>query len=317
MRKRVPIKSVLAGNAGSKTAKNSTRRDFKKLQNLLRTQAIKKGVNQGMRNKELVVMLGANPDFVRRKKAELVKSGQLRGKSKAKSTLSKTAKIEIIKDRYLKGWSVHKIAKEIGMSVPFVHQCRAQIVNKNPELLKERLSVLNKVIKQLKTNKPKPGKEIHNLRGALVEKATIERMMALEAESKGSGKYELRKNAHERAARLKKKKVKEDLSGVSELMSQNIISKIKKVNPQLSYIIPSREGLKLADKRIQELSKELQEAKRTLSSYTSTATEKYYARDKEIRANSSLQTLILFTRGGLKEHQSIELLLELGKKQKE
>ena len=42
MRKRVPIKSVLAGNAGSKTAKNSTRRDFKKLQNLLRTQAIKK-----------------------------------------------------------------------------------------------------------------------------------------------------------------------------------------------------------------------------------------------------------------------------------
>lgn len=223
-------------------------------------------------------------------------------------------RMKAIQKGYVQGWSVQKIAKEIGMSVPYVQQQKALLLSNNPKLLEQRLIALNKILEQPKTSGSKTGEKSRTEKGAIIARAAVKRMIMYGDKPKIPGAKVVRKKAAARAFRLSEIK---DTESVSALKSQNLVAGVRRVTPQLAYIIPSKEGAKMADKRIQELAKELSEAKKILGTYSSSATEKYYVRDKEVRANASIQTLIMFMRGGLKENQALEILSELGKKQKE
>ncbi|HNV00828.1 MAG TPA: hypothetical protein PKK60_00170 [archaeon] len=223
-------------------------------------------------------------------------------------------KMKAIQKGYVQGWSVQRIAKEIGMSVPYVQQQKALLLQRNPKLLEQRLVALNKILAEPKKSVRKKGEKSSIPKGVAIERAAVNRKIIYGNTSSKPRVPIIRKKAVARAFRLSEMK---ETESVTALKSQNIVAGVKRINPQLAYIIPSKEGLSVADKRIQELAKELNEAKKILGTYSSSATEKYYARDKEIRSNSSIQTLIMFMRGGLKENQALELLSELGKKQKE
>lgn len=230
-------------------------------------------------------------------------------KRKESKKLVTLLRMQAIKRGYAQGWTMQRIAKELGVSVPYVQQKKQLLLSKNPTLLEERLRVLNNLSDSPRVQS-KMGKKntVPTTKGIAIEKATIKRKLMY------GDTPVVRRKALPKKPKLVDIKDKE---GIANLKEQNLVKGIKRISPQLAYIIPSPEGAKMADRRIQELAKELTEAKKILGTYSSSATEKYYARDKEIRANSTIQMLILFLRGGTKESQAGEILAEIGKRQKE
>lgn len=190
-------------------------------------------------------------------------------------------RMEAVHEGYRRGLSTKEMAKRLGVSKASVQLLKMKVSNSDPQVIKERIMAIMKS-PQSKTSRM----EINALERQLFKLTKARKVLGKTTFIDGSEL--IREN----------------------LVKEGIIAKVEK-RKDGEYSIPSREGIKIAENRLQKIASEMNQIQRRVEKYGVSSSELFWDRENSRKLVEERTELIKFLRGGSKGLTIVDILSKI------